>query len=346
MERYEIETFLTLAEKLHFARTAERLLVSPGRVSQTIKQLERRIGGALFERSSRHVALTPVGQHLHAELLPAHQQIQRALANASAACAGFSGAMRIGFTAPWSGTLIVRAAEAFTSRHPQCTVELQEVTYNAAIAALQGEDADLVVAEPPVEDPAITVGPVVFSEPRALLVPAGHPLASRETVSLEDLAALPLITAVGVSRVWRDAFFPRRTPQGRPIRHGPAGAGWQEILSLVGAGQGATVTAARAGRYHGRPDIVYVRPMTHGTLSAANASPIQAAEALARAEAAGHGTGWPLRLGVFGHVGHELGPLPAEFRSRYPGSEVQLSEINDCDAFTALRAGTTDVNVL
>lgn len=262
MERYEIETFLALAEELHFTRTAERLLVSPGRVSQTIKKLERRIGGALFERSSHHVTLTPVGQQLYAELLPAHQQIQRALGNASAAYAGISGVLRVGFTAAWSGALIVRAAEAFNSRHLRCVVELQEVTYNAAIAALQGKDVDLVVAEPPVEDPAITVGPVLFTEPRALLVPADHPLATQETVSLEDLAVLPLITAVGVSRTWHDAFFPRRTPQGRLIRHGPAAAGWQEVLSLVGAGKGATVAAVRAGRYYGRPDIVYV-PFDH-----------------------------------------------------------------------------------
>jgi len=258
VERYEIETFLALAEELHFSRTAERLRVSPGRVSQTIKALERRIGGALFERSSRHVTLTPVGRQLHAELLPAHQRIQRALGNASAVYAGISGVLRVGFTAAWSGALIVRAAEEFNSRHPRCSVELQEVTYNAAIAALQDEDVDLVVAEPPVEDPAITVGPVLFSEPRALLVPADHPLATRETVSLEDLAALPLITAVGVSRAWRDAFFPRRTPQGRRIQHGPAAAGWQEVLSLVGAGKGATVATVRAGRYYGRPDIAYV----------------------------------------------------------------------------------------
>ncbi|MDR8413239.1 LysR family transcriptional regulator [Nonomuraea sp. 3-1Str] len=258
MEWYEIETFLALAEELNFTRTAERLLVSPGRVSQTIKKIERRIGGALFERSSHHVALTPVGRQLYAELLPAYQQIQRALGNASAAFAGISGELRVGFTAPWSGALIVRAADAFNSRQPRCTVELQELTYNAAIAALQGQDVDLVVAEPPVEDPAIIVGPVLFSEPRALVVPADHPLATRETVSLEDLAVLPLITAVGVSRAWRDAFFPRRTPQGRPIRHGPAAVGWQEVLSLVGAGKGATVATVRAGRYHGRPDIVYV----------------------------------------------------------------------------------------
>jgi DNA-binding transcriptional LysR family regulator len=258
VERYEIETFLTLAEELHFTRTAERLLVSPGRVSQTIKKLERRVGGALFERSSRQVTLTPVGRQLHAELLPAYQQVQQAIANASAACRGLSGVLRVGFTAAWCSALIVQAAEAFNSRHPRCTVELQELTYNAVIAALQGKDVDLAVAEPPVEDPAITVGPVLFSEPRALLVPADHPLATQKTVSLEDLAVLPLVTAVGVSRAWQEAFFPRRTPQGRLIRHGPAAAGWQEVLSLVGAGKGATVATVRAGHYYGRPDIVYV----------------------------------------------------------------------------------------
>lgn len=79
MERHEIEVFLALAEELHFARTAQCLRISPGRVSQTIKALERRIGGALFERSSRHVALTPVGRQLCAHLAPAHRRIQQAV---------------------------------------------------------------------------------------------------------------------------------------------------------------------------------------------------------------------------------------------------------------------------
>ena len=59
MELRDIEIFLTLAEELHFGRTAERLRISQARVSQSIKQQERRIGGALFERTSRSVRLTP-----------------------------------------------------------------------------------------------------------------------------------------------------------------------------------------------------------------------------------------------------------------------------------------------
>ncbi len=81
MERYEIETFLTLAEELHFARSAARLHVTPGRVSQTIKTLERRVGGALFERDSRRVALTSVGRRLRDDRQPTYRQIQQAVAD-------------------------------------------------------------------------------------------------------------------------------------------------------------------------------------------------------------------------------------------------------------------------
>ncbi|MEV1026806.1 LysR family transcriptional regulator [Streptomyces sp. NPDC050264] len=258
MERYEIETFLALAEELHFARTAERLLISPGRVSQTIKALERRIGGTLFERSSRRVALTPVGRQLRDDLLPAYEQIQRAVADATAACTDIRGVLRVGFTAPWSGRLLAQAAETFSTGHPRCSVELQGATYNLVITALRQKDVDLVIAEPPVEEPDVTVGPVLFSERRALVVPADHDLATRESVSLEDLALLPLVTAAGVSRTWREAFFPRRTPRGARIEHGPTAFNWEGVLSLVAAGEGATIATVRAGQYHGRPDIAYV----------------------------------------------------------------------------------------
>ncbi|MEW1891243.1 LysR family transcriptional regulator [Streptomyces sp. NPDC085659] len=258
MERYEIETFLTLADELHFARTAERLHVSPGRVSQTVKALERRVGGPLFERSSRRVALTPVGRRLREDLLPAYRQIQRAFADATAAYSGIRGTLRTGFTTPWSGELLIKAGDAFTARHPDCTVELLEATYNAAIAALRNEQVDLVVAEPPVEEADVVVGPVVFSEPRALVVSASHPLARRATVSVEVLAELPMVTAAGVSKAFSEWFFPARTPGGLPIEHGPAAGGWQGVLALVGAGKGATVAAVAAGRYHVRPDVAYV----------------------------------------------------------------------------------------
>ncbi|MEW9551177.1 LysR family transcriptional regulator, partial [Nonomuraea sp. NPDC050783] len=43
MELRDVEIFLTLAEELHFARTAERLRVSPSRISQAIRKQERQV---------------------------------------------------------------------------------------------------------------------------------------------------------------------------------------------------------------------------------------------------------------------------------------------------------------
>ncbi|MGX1806713.1 LysR family transcriptional regulator [Nocardia sp. NPDC055321] len=71
LERPELEAFLTLTEELHFGRTADRMHVSTGRVSQIIRKLERRVGAPLFERNSRGVALTPLGLRMHEEVLPA-----------------------------------------------------------------------------------------------------------------------------------------------------------------------------------------------------------------------------------------------------------------------------------
>jgi DNA-binding transcriptional LysR family regulator len=70
LERHEVETFLALAEELHFGRTAERLRVTTGQVSKVIKKLERQVGTALFERTSRVVRLTPVGRQLADDLRP------------------------------------------------------------------------------------------------------------------------------------------------------------------------------------------------------------------------------------------------------------------------------------
>ncbi|MER6118648.1 LysR family transcriptional regulator, partial [Streptomyces sp. NPDC001743] len=79
LERLELEAFLTLAEELHFGRTAERLHVSTARISQTVKRLERHIGTPLFERNSRHVRLTEAGRLLHEDVRPAYDRIEAAV---------------------------------------------------------------------------------------------------------------------------------------------------------------------------------------------------------------------------------------------------------------------------
>jgi DNA-binding transcriptional LysR family regulator len=62
MELRQIEYVLAVAEERHFGRAAERLHVRQQSVSEQVRRLERELGAPLFARTSRRVALTPVGE--------------------------------------------------------------------------------------------------------------------------------------------------------------------------------------------------------------------------------------------------------------------------------------------
>ncbi|WP_406237005.1 LysR family transcriptional regulator [Nocardia sp. NBC_01009] len=258
MELREIGIFLVLADELHFGRTAERLGVSPGRISQVIKQLESRVGAPLFVRTSRQVTPTPVGRQLRDDLAPGYQQIKQAIAKATANGHGITGVLRVGFSGAWCGNLIVATGDLFQTRYPGCEIQIQEAALNDRFGPLRTRELDLQLTEFPADEPDVTTGPVIFSHPRALTVPAAHPLAGRESVSLEDLTDYPLITIDGPPQYFLDFHLPRRTPLGRPIPRGPATTAWQEVLSLVSAGKAVCPTSIRSADYYSRPELAFV----------------------------------------------------------------------------------------
>src|SRR6266700_1457565 len=153
VELRELRIFLTLAEELHFGRTAERLQNSQPGVSEAVRGLEVRIGTRLFERTSRRVSLTPAGEEFRRSLVPALAALDRALARASDRAASIAGPLRIGFTQTTDGPPLHRLIDAFQSRHPDCEVSLHEVDTTDPYAAVRRGDVEvlvnwLAVAEP------------------------------------------------------------------------------------------------------------------------------------------------------------------------------------------------------
>lgn len=258
MELRDIEIFLTLAEELHFGRTAERLHVTPARVSQAIKKQERTIGAELFERTSRVVRLTPVGEQLRVELEAGYRQIRQAIGGAAAAVRGITGTVRVGFSGPWCGDLIVRAAEVFRDRYPACGVQSVERLLTDRFGPLRSGEFDLQLTELPADEPDMVNGPIMFRERRALQVPLGHPLADRTSVTLEDYGDCEVIVIANAPDYFMDYHMPRRTPSGRIVRRTHAAHSFQEVQSLVAAGKGVQPLSLRAAVYHTRPDTVIV----------------------------------------------------------------------------------------
>ncbi|MEV0233693.1 LysR family transcriptional regulator [Nonomuraea sp. NPDC050786] len=259
LERHELEAFLTLAEELHFGRTADRLHVSTARISQTIAKLERRIGIPLFNRTSRRVELTEVGRRLYEEVRPAWGQITTAFERAIDTGRGLTGSLRVSFVGAAGGQLLAGAAELFRRRQPDCDVHLREAQMVDLMPWLRSGEVDLALGTLPIDEPDIVTGPVLVSEARMLAVPSQHPFARRRRICLEDLARVKLLQLPdSLPESLRADRTPPTTPSGRPIEPGPSASTFNEMLTLIGAGHGVFPVGAQARRYYARPDVAYI----------------------------------------------------------------------------------------
>ncbi|MBN6037040.1 LysR family transcriptional regulator [Amycolatopsis sp. 195334CR] len=261
MELREIEIFLVLAEELHFGHTAERLRVSQARVSQSIRKAERQIGAPLFERTSRRVALTPIGERLRNDLRPAYRRIEEGLARAKAAGRGVTGELCLGFEAPGVAELISSTLDIFRSENPGCVVRIREADFANPFALLRDGEVDALITLLPADEPDITTGPSVHSEQMVLAVSSRHPLAAKEFVTLEDLARDTVLRAAHPpAPYWQDD--PWLTPDGHPVHRGEPVRTFQELLSAVATGTGICPLAAHAADYFARPSLRFI-PFRH-----------------------------------------------------------------------------------
>lgn len=258
VELRELRIFLALAEELHFGRTAARLQISQSGVSEAIRSLEGRLGGRLFERTSRRVSLTPAGRELQRSIAPILDDLQGALARASDLAGGVGGLLHVGFTATTHGPPLSRLVTRFQSRHPGCQAVLHEVDHADPYAPLRGGDIDALVNWLAVDEADLTAGPAISLHDRLLAVATGHRLAGRTSVRFEDLAGEQVaMLPPTFPQALYDAILPPRTPSGRPIARTHAVRGAGEIAVQVALGKIVHITMAGIAVF-ARPDVVFI----------------------------------------------------------------------------------------
>lgn len=261
LEIRELEAFLALAEELHFGRAGARLYVSQSRMSQLLRALERRVGGALVERTSRTVRLTPLGADFLAELRPAYAALRATVDAARAAARGMDGILRIGFQGAGNDHLMA-AVEFFQRRHPDCSVELTEIPLADPFGAVRRAEVDAAVVLLPMGERDLVLGSVFAGQPQTLAVSSSHPLAGRAALSVEDIAEVPLVAVrAPAPEYWRRAQTLDVTPEGRTVRPGPEVGTLEEGLAAVAAGRGAMLLCHPTAESHRRRPVTFV-PVT------------------------------------------------------------------------------------
>ncbi|MFG1914670.1 LysR family transcriptional regulator [Micromonospora sp. NPDC048898] len=193
METRELRYFVAVAEELHFGRAAQRLGIAQPPLSRAIAQLERRLGVALLERTSRTVALTEAGSVLLVEgraALDAVEAAERRTRRAALVGAGHPGLVLV-TKAGASGELLSKLLDAYASEPGAVSVEVLLCGIGEQERLLRDGRADVALLHRPFDSTVGLDTEELRTEGQVVVLPAGHPLAAQAQVRMADVTALP-----------------------------------------------------------------------------------------------------------------------------------------------------------
>ena len=187
----QLECFLAVAEELHVGRAGKRLHLAQPTVSQSVRRLEHELGGALFERTTRKVSLTPLGTAFYAEARAAYHRLEEAYASGRRLADGKDAEFVIGYS-PDIGTRLFNALSAMETQFPNLRVMLTARGTHSQLQALKRRAIDIGLCWVPPQDDALdsaVIGECGF----VAILPDDHPLAAGDAMTMSMLAGEALV---------------------------------------------------------------------------------------------------------------------------------------------------------
>ncbi|MCL6669227.1 MULTISPECIES: LysR family transcriptional regulator [Streptomyces] len=190
LETRELRYFVAVAEELHFGRAAERLGIAQPPLSRAIRLLERRLGVQLLDRDRRGVALTEAGRVLLREAATALDAVAAA-ARRTRRAADPQRPLVLVTKAGASHELLRRLLDAQAAEPGAVPVEVLLCEIGEQARLLRDGQADVALMHRPYDDLAGFDTEDLHVEGQVAILPAGHPLASRDRLTLADVSDVP-----------------------------------------------------------------------------------------------------------------------------------------------------------
>src|SRR6201981_3697774 len=185
VESRRLRYFVAVAEELSFVRAAERLHIAPPALSRAISELEAHLGVKLFERSSRHVALTEAGSALFPDVRRALQDLDAATRRIQRVGES-ERRLTVAYKSDMDGGLLQQIGDALAIEHPAASVRALLGGWGEQPEQLRQGLADVALLYEPFDQDELAFE-LLIEEPRLVALPITVTLAGCEAVSLPDL---------------------------------------------------------------------------------------------------------------------------------------------------------------
>ncbi|MFT3830275.1 MAG: LysR family transcriptional regulator [Opitutaceae bacterium] len=194
MDLKQLRCFLKAAELLNFTRAAEALRLAQPALSRQIQSLEAELGVALLERSPRRVILTPAGAGLADDVREIFELVEAAEARVKRLHRAGKTVLNIGIAPGLVGEILPALMRGLERQRLRLRLNIRDLFNAEMVAGVRDRSLDLALlplhAVP--RNPAFVTLPI-DSRLLEVIVPAGHPLATRRSVALREIAAETLL---------------------------------------------------------------------------------------------------------------------------------------------------------
>lgn len=189
----QLEYLIELSRERHFRRAAQKLGVSQPTLSMQLRALEERLGLDLIERNRNQTLITPSGQkvvEIGTRMLRAREEIYDL---AKAASTPLGGIIRLGVPHTVGPHLLPLILPELHRNHPDLTLHLREDVPGNLPDALANGGHDMILQPLPTRGADLATKPI-FREPLMIAMAEDHPLASKETLTRNDLQGQRVLT--------------------------------------------------------------------------------------------------------------------------------------------------------
>lgn len=235
---HELEVFVAVADSGSFARAGVRLRLSPPAVTRAVSALEDRLGARVFNRTTRSLAITDVGQRFLANARRILTDLDTAEKEAIGETASAQGQLTITAPVTFGRSALTPVVCAFLNAHPRVSVS---VLLLDRITNLVEEGIDLAIRIGPLPDSSL-VAKKVGTVRRILVASPGYLARCGKPRSPDDLRRHSMIAFTGLmpNREWRYADGKR----GNSVSFAPRFEINDAVASIAAAEMGDGITIA------------------------------------------------------------------------------------------------------
>lgn len=193
MEMHQIRYFIAAARALSFTRGAEQCCVSQPALTAALKKLEAHLGGRLFHRERNGLQLTELGRRMEPFLSEVLERAEAARNAADQLRLLKQTPVRVGVMPTLGPVRLARFLASFERAHTDAEVAIREGRPAELAAWLEADELDAAILNAlDVFAEGCRLNPL-YVERYVVLLPPGHPLRERATLSLHDLSRQPYV---------------------------------------------------------------------------------------------------------------------------------------------------------